>query len=1206
MWRLAAALLLLPSLAAAQGGAEIIRGHVATSDHRPVPNAIVTVTGLESRTTRTAHTNDKGSYTVLFGEGEREYVVTARSMGFTPGTVRALRLGESNIIVADVVLEHTPVQLDSVTVVGSRSAPSAAAEHPDIGGHEEDVTQGALFSLDPSDLNALAAQVPGVMAIAGVDGGPDGFSVLGASPDQNNVQLDGSTFGGRSLPPDAIAGAHLATTTFDPSRGNFAGGQLNLTSRRGNDLFQASGRIGLADPHLAWADPAAPTPVSRNLTMSGGVSGPLERGLAYFNLSFSNTVNTSDLLSLSSIDGRRLDLYGLSRDTIDALAGTLGTLGVPLTTSDIPDKNTGTNRSAFLRVDLSPAATTSLIITGNAGQYDQAGSGISPTSFPSLGTSNRSHNYGLQVSASGYVHGLIDELKTSVQGSSSNSGPFVSLPHGNVRVGSSFTDGRTGLTSLSFGGSMGGTNSNRSRSWETSNELSWITASSRHRVKFGQSIRWEWNDTKNAANPFGTFSFQSLDDLAGNHPASYSRTLSASQRSTKSVIGAMWVGGESRLSGQALQLQYGFRLDMAHPGTTPAYNPTVDSLFGRRTDDVPQDVGLSPRLGFTWTPHPMQPGRWDGRHMPFTISGGIGAFHGVIPPSRIAALVDQTGLPNTVRQLTCVGDATPTPDWSSYATDVTSAPDACLDGTAPVEFSTNEPSVGVFDPSFQAPTSWRGNVQMSGMTVKGWPLSASVQYSLGVNGESGIDLNLRRTPAFSLPGEQDRPVYVAPEAIVPATGAIAPGASRVSDRFASVTNYMSDLKSSTTQLQFGISPPEPLFGRFPLQLTYTFTHGRAQQRGFDGSTAGDPFVREWSGSSMTATHQFMLSTYIGGSGWVNLNLRATLSSGVPYTPMVAGDVNGDGRMDDRAFIFDPATTGDPVLAAQMDSLLAAAPSRSRACLAAQLGRIAERNSCHTSWRLQPDINLGLNLPWLNTGLGTFGDHLHISVTTVNAMGALLRLLNLENSALGQVTGAGYPVDPNLLYVTGFDPSTRRFDYRVNQQFGENRARRAGSGRFGAPFQIQIGAEVKVGGPPQRSLARQLGLVRAKKGGAPLSEAEVEARLRTLVSDPVTPILAMRDSLLLTEKQVGSITAIQSAFKATSDTLLKPLVDYVTSHAGKVKDGDLQKRIGKVMPKMRRAMTEAARSAAAVLDAEQQKRLPPYLKWLTGSSGGTRK
>ena len=45
-------------------------------------------------------------------------------------------------------------------------------------------------------------------------------------------------------------------------------------------------------------------------------------------------------------------------------------------------------------------------------------------------------------------------------------------------------------------------------------------------------------------------------------------------------------------------------------------------------------------------------------------------------------------------------------------------------------------------------------------------------------------------------------------------------------------------------------------------------------------------------------------------------------SGAPYTPIVSGDINGDGSSrNDRAFIFNPATTADTAIANGMARLL---------------------------------------------------------------------------------------------------------------------------------------------------------------------------------------------------------------------------------------------------------------------------------------------
>jgi hypothetical protein len=92
---------------------------------------------------------------------------------------------------------------------------------------------------------------------------------------------------------------------------------------------------------------------------------------------------------------------------------------------------------------------------------------------------------------------------------------------------------------------------------------------------------------------------------------------------------------------------------------------------------------------------------------------------------------------------------------------------------------------------------------------------------------------------------------------------------------------------------------------------------------------------------------------------IALGLVANLTSGTSFTPLVGGDVNGDGLANDRAFFFDPRSAADPVVAQGMDRVLAAAPSGVRRCLRAQAGRVADHNSCRTRWSHSLDLNARL-------------------------------------------------------------------------------------------------------------------------------------------------------------------------------------------------------------------------------------------------------
>src|SRR5439155_304274 len=93
---------------------------------------------------------------------------------------------------------------------------------------------------------------------------------------------------------------------------------------------------------------------------------------------------------------------------------------------------------------------------------------------------------------------------------------------------------------------------------------------------------------------------------------------------------------------------------------------------------------------------------------------------------------------------------------------------------------------------------------------------------------------------------------------------------------------------------------------------------------------------------------------VSATGALNSALDVTalgrLTSGVPFTPLVGSDINGDGARNDRAFVFDPATASDSSVAAAMRVLLATAPSGVRDCLGRRLGHVAGRNSCTGPWQ----------------------------------------------------------------------------------------------------------------------------------------------------------------------------------------------------------------------------------------------------------------
>ena len=396
-----------------------------------------------------------------------------------------------------------------------------------------------------------------------------------------------------------------------------------------------------------------------------------------------------------------------------------------------------------------------------------------------------SHSFGLRTTS--YVKGLLNELTAGFEYYSDDSNPYTLLPGGSVRVGTDFSDGRTGLSSLNFGGGEGDYYENTSNA-EIQDEVSWLPNSGKHKVKVGGRLSFNRSDYFYfPGSPLlGTYTYLTIEDLAANRPASYDRVITNTARNTKARTSSVWIGDEWKAS-DAWQLQGGVRMDFSHPGTFPRYNPAADATFGIRTDQVPRDVGMSPRIGFSWASSKRRgQGTAGGSStmggmsaqsisaMPMEmvssiiqmqrnstlpgigVSGTFGAYRGTIGVSTIGELVESTGLPGTRVTLSCVGAAVPVPDWSN----MTEGPTACADGTTGTTFSIAKPLVRVFDPSFRAPLSWRSNLGIDGIRVPGkWIAAVSGSFSWNVNNQSTIDLNLNRTPQFFVAGEANRPVY---------------------------------------------------------------------------------------------------------------------------------------------------------------------------------------------------------------------------------------------------------------------------------------------------------------------------------------------------------------------------------------------------------------------------------------------------------------
>ncbi|HTR79942.1 MAG TPA: hypothetical protein VMH39_17640, partial [Gemmatimonadaceae bacterium] len=456
-----------------------------------------------------------------------------------------------------------------------------------------------------------------------------------------------------------------------------------------------------------------------------------------------------------------------------------------------------------------------------------------------------------------------------------------------------------------------------------------------------------------------------------------------------------------------VEATFGVRNDYVPGPITPAMSLTFRHAYGDR-------VTTPTLLGAVVVPRPV-------------VTAGLGITRQVPDLSLIQGLTRSTGLPSGERRIQCESSATPLPDWGAVLSDPAAIPDACADGSAGSVFASGVPNVQVIDPRYQSPLRATGSLGWRRPVLTGrFATSITGTYAGARYLQDPVDLNFDPTPRFTLPGEAGRPVFAHVDGIDPTTGVIAADDARVSGAFGSVLSTRSTLRSDAVLLSAAIYPTVSN-GPVRWSASYAWQAGRRLSDGFVGSTAGDPFQREWV-RIPAATHQLRFTPRYLWLGAADLSLSLALSSGVPFTPRIDRDVNGDGLANDRPFVFNPATAGDSVLAQGMSSLLSRGARPARECLRRQLGQIAGAASCETGWSLQATALNATLVPWRFPMLRRS----HVLLSLANPIGALDLIVHGGHEA-----GWGQPSLPEtvLLQVAGFDSAAHRFRYEVNPDFG---------------------------------------------------------------------------------------------------------------------------------------------------------------------------
>jgi hypothetical protein len=1055
--------LLLCTMPAAGQMADVLTGRVIGPGGQPLADVQVEAVSLDTEISRAVLTGANGRYTIIFPDGGGRYLMRVSYLGMADVLRAVFRENNEDLLISNFDLSPQAIALEAIQVRAQLPPPGrlAAGERRTTLPLEY-LARLPLADLEPETLAQLAA---GVIALeADSLNGRSRFSVGGMGGDMNQVRLDGSIVGeetgGFGAPQEGVRMTQVTTSSFDVSRGGFAGGQVQLLSQRGNNRSAGSASYSIDDAALQIRTSPAATAMTRH-NLGGSYGGPIVQNRLFYNMSFQLTRNLDHRFALATHDPLAAQRSGVAVDSISRFLGIMTDLygfGTTGATGEYTQRNEDVRLQGRVDWTITQSRTNSqtLTVRGNVNMNRQDSTRINMLDVSHHGGNSERDNLLAGVTlTSRFGQNWTSTFNTSFGRTQNDALPYIEMPEGQVRITSDFEDGTRGTRNVVFGGNRNMPTEAYNRDFQLSEEVSFllpIGATQIHRLKLGGSLQRLRDVARSTDNLFGTFTYASLSDFEENRPDRYERSLSERETATGRFLAALYIGDSWRVTAP-LELTMGVRWDFSKYDQKPTYNPAVDEAFGRRTDVMPLVNTFSPRLGFNYRLSPQVRGA-----RMRSLSGGVGVFAGRAPTNIFSTALRQTGLPDAEQRLTCIGATVPTPDWDRYINDPSSVPITCADGGSGTSTqSSRAPTVTVIAPNQTLPTSLRAELGYRAPLPLNLDANIRYTYSRGYGLWGYRDLNLNDAVGFTLANEE-RPFFGEGTAIVQRTGSVSLVSSRRDRAFGSVFEVASDRSSAQHQLSLQangrIRPPTQVNANYTLSYTQDNGSGAFTQV----PTSANPNETEWATAGTDRRHTFNITLTHALRPEIEIAATTRLQSGLPFTPIVNRDINGDGARNDRAFVFDPSMVQDSLLANGMTRLIGRLPNRVRSCLEDQLGTIADRNSCRDSWTQGLDMRASFrpNLPRIER-------RLTMSLDARNVLTGLDAALHGRGNAKGW--GEGQRAENILLNVRGYDRETSAFRYEVNEAFGE--ARR-GTNSARTAFSVTMAGRLLVGGQPNQA------------------------------------------------------------------------------------------------------------------------------------------
>jgi hypothetical protein len=1020
-------------VANAQGTDASIRGLVADSAGAAVAGAIVEIRNTATGFLSIVRSSERGRFVATQLPLGGPYRVVARAVGFRTGAREGITLNIGSVATADFRLVPGTVQLSEIAVTAE---PARVVER-----------NGAVTRIGEQQVRELPNQnrrfqdLTKLSPLAG-----SGTSLGGARPMSTDVRIDGvgaqmnntgQTFAGPlTMTMEAIREFEIATNEYDVTKGRQGGGLINAVTKSGTNRWGGSAFSYYRDKSLTTDDYRGVAAQNFTVRQQGfSVGGPLikdkltvfgvyDRSDQSLPLEIMNVRNSADEIEL-----------GIARDSLTRLTNIL----VNKYGLDTVRQQTGVfsrkplSQAFFGRMDWQLASNHRLTLRNNTTLFSdpqEIGPDQALHYAESRGAAEVNSTGTLASLRSTLGNGMVNELKLQALQFTRERIAQNELPRGFVRFASRLPDNSNRTVTVQFGGNRLAPENYKERQYQLANTLFWNRGN--QTITLGTDNIVTQIQRYLPVEQRGLFEFDNLAQLDALTPARYSRQvpLRAGGTTADFTVADLSTFAQSEWHwGRGLTASAGVRLDGVQFLTAAAYNPLVEQRLGVRTDEKPSNWIVSPRAQLVWD---LQA---DGKNV---FRFGAGRFSSQPPYNVHVNHILQSGLEAV--DIIQVGAQAPRPDFVRYRQDLSSVPGI----PAGVSASSIPAYVNYFSGDFRVPTTWKVS---GGYERRLWrlQLGAFAYWARTQDNFQYYDRNMVANPYFTVEG--GRGVFV-PAAKITSLGRTNNADTRIHNDLGRVLELVgeSTLEQRSVVLQGAITLPR----QSSLSLSYTRNDTRdnssfnccvALTSTFSQNT-GDPrrLGDAWGPSEDSFRDKFV-AAFLLPRVW---GFRVTGSyvgiSGRPYSLVINGDVNGDGTANnDLAFVFDPNDASTPAdIAAGMRKVLDNPNNRARDYIADNLGRIAPRNGGWSPFRGRTDLRVARD----------------IATVRGQAVELTLDLFNVEN-LLNRKWGGEYNLGgaQQLYAVSGFNQTTQRYTYRVNENVGT-------AVKSGTPYQIQLGARYR--------------------------------------------------------------------------------------------------------------------------------------------------